>query len=463
MKKLVSLALAAVMMMSVAGCASGNSSATTAAAETTTAAGMTAAATDAATTTEGTASASDATTAGSDSESADSTDFTSGDYSGVTLNFWSMWNSNEPQGQVVAEVAKEFEEKTGATINIEYKGRDLSQVIQTALEAQDEVDLFESSYQNIGKNFKDYVYDLTDMAAAADYDSRSYKAFNDQVIEWAGFLACITEQPQVGGVFYNKDIFEASGITETPETWTEFLEACQKMVDNGYQPLALDSAYLDLAFGSHLERVIGQDAIIDLAENGGWSANAGVVSAADQIIDFVNKGYLADGAPDEYPSSQNKIGLTGKVAMVICADYVVSEVNNNTGTEINWGLFNYPSVEGGVNSMNAYAGANSLAITKYSENSQAAFDFIMSLTSGTNDQKMADAATQIPADPSNTEPSIKAGSIATLEATTTPLIWGMGIDYNADKQTGIVDVIAQLYEGKFTSGEDFAKALDALY
>ena len=30
--------------------------------------------------------------------------------------------------------------------------------------------------------------------------------------------------------------------------------------------------------------------------------------------------------------------------MIVCANYVTAEVNNATGSQINWGLFNYPSV-----------------------------------------------------------------------------------------------------------------------
>ena len=126
--------------------------------------------------------------------------------------------------------------------------------------------------------------------------------------------------------------------------------------------------------------------------NGGWAENEGVIQAAQQQIDFINAGYLADGAPDEYPASQNKIGLTGEVAMVVCANYVASEVNNNTGTEINWGMFNYPEVEGGADPSNAYAGSNAIGITSYTENAQAAFDFAMFLVTGEYDQKMADTA-----------------------------------------------------------------------
>lgn len=385
------------------------------------------------------------------------------DYSDVTLTMWSMWNSNEPQGQVIQEAADAFKEKTGATVKIEWKGRDINTIIQAALESGEKIDIFEDDYSRIAKTYVKNCYDLTDMAKAANYDATSYACFNDQAIEWAGFLPCVTEQPQVGGVFYNRDIFDDCGITSVPTTWDEFTTACQAMVDKGYQPLALDSAYASFIFGYHLDRWIGEDAISDLAVNGGWGKNEGVEKAAQQVIDFVKAGYLADGAPDEYPSSQNKIGLTGKVAMVVCANYVAPEVNNNSGTEINWGMFNYPSVEGGVDPSNAYAGANSLAITKYSENPQAAFDFLMFLTSGEFDQKMADAASQIPADPANTAPPIMSGTVETLKATTAPLAWNCGLNDNTELKTSITDIIVNLYSGKYATGKDFVAALDKLY
>lgn len=384
------------------------------------------------------------------------------DYSGVTLNFWSMWNSAEPQGKVIQAAADAFHEQTGATVNIEWKGRDINTLIATALEQGEDIDIFEDDYSRISKIYKDYCYDLTDMAAAANYSAQSFSCFNDVATNWAGFLCCITEQPQVGGIFYNQDIFTACNL-EIPTTWDEFLAACQVMVDNGYQPLALDSAYADFTFGYHLDRRIGQEATSQLAVNGGWSQNQGVISAAQDIIDFVNAGYLADGAPDEYPSSQNKIGLTGKVAMVVCANYVCAEVNNNSGTEVNWGMFNYPVIADGSGSSNAYAGANSLAISSYSKNPQAAFDFLMLLTSGEFDQQMANNASQIPADPTNVAPPIMAGTIEALNATSNPLSWNMGLNDNSDLRANFKNLIIQLYEGKFAAGEEFAAAMDALH
>lgn len=76
---------------------------------------------------------------------------------------------------------------------------------------------------------------------------------------------------------------------------------------------------------------------------------------------------------------------------------------------------------------------------------------------------MADTASQIPADPSNTEPDTLSGSIETLKETTAPLDWNMGMNDNSDLKANFKDTIIKLYEGKFATGQEFAEAMDALY
>lgn len=386
-------------------------------------------------------------------------------YDGVELTYWSMWQNTEPQGKVLQEAVDAWSEETGASVNIEWKGRDIKNILGAALEAEEEFDLYEDDYSRISKNWIEWTADLTDLAEAAGYADNSYAVFNDQATEWAGYLPCVTEQPQVGGVYYNQDLFDEAGV-EAPTTWDEFLDVCKALKDKGIQPMALDSAYASFFFGYHLSRYIGEDATADLAVNGGWSDNAGVAAAADSMIEFIKAGYLADGAPDDFPNSQNKMGLSEDVAMVVCANYVTSEVNNNTGKELNWNLFNYPSVDGaaeGVDQTAAYAGANSIAITKYSENQEAAFDLATYITSGDFDQKMADTAGQIPADPANTAPASQNGTVEVLKATTSPLAWNMGLNENGDLRTSIDEIIIKLFEGSYASGADFAAALDGLY
>ena len=391
---------------------------------------------------------------------------------GKTITMWSMWSSGEPQANVIEEAAAAYEAETGVKVNIEFKGRDVNKVLTASLEAKEAIDIIEDDYQRIANTYPN-ILDLTDMAKAVNYDSWSYACLNNQVIEWTterddegnvtkeGYLNSIVEQPQVGGVFYDKDAFEAAGVAAEPKTWAEFLDACQKIKDSGVGPVAQDSAYANFAFYHQLVRYLGEDKITELATNGGWSGTA-AEQAAQDIIDLRNEGFLADGAPDEFPSSQNKIGF-GQAAMIVCANYVTAEVNQNTGTEVNWGLFNYPAVDGGVENSAAYAGANSLAVTEYSENPQEAFDFIIFLTTGEWDQKMADAAAQIPADSRNTAPSNLTGTIETLKAADKPMTWCAGLNANADLKDTIKSMCTELFEGKYATGADFCKALDALY
>ena len=386
-------------------------------------------------------------------------------YDGVEITMWSMWNAAEPQGQAIIDAAAQFEEETGCHVNIEFRGRDIKTIINTSLQGGEDIDIFEEAYDRIYLQYAPYCYDMTEMAEAAGYADFSYPLFNKMTTDaTGGKLVSVAEQPNVGGIFYDKAKFEAAGITETPETWDEFLAVCQQLVDAGFQPLALDSTYADFTFGYHLNRYVDEDSTRALSLNGGWSQNPGVIAAAEDIIDFVNRGYLAEGAPDEYPAGQNKIGFEN-VAMVVCADYVTSEVNNNTGAGIEWGVFNYPTVpveDGGNGATGSYAGANSLAITSYTENPQAAFDFVMMLVSGDVDQKRADSVPQIPADPRNNCTSLD-GAVETLMSADSVLSWTMGLNANTDLTAMIKEVVIQLYEGRFATGEAFAAALDALY
>lgn len=135
----------------------------------------------------------------------------------MNLTMWSMWNSDEPQGKVIQEAVAAFEEQTGAKISVEWKGRSVNEILSASLESGEKFDIFEDDYQRIANIYKDFTYDLTDMAAAVNYDSFSYACFNDTVKEWAGFLNSIAEQPQVGGIFYDKDAFSKAGVTAEPK------------------------------------------------------------------------------------------------------------------------------------------------------------------------------------------------------------------------------------------------------
>lgn len=432
MKKIIALLLALVMVIGLVACG-GNTAEETEAPEAGT-------------------NETNAPAAGND-EPADSLK-----YEGVELTYWAMWNEAEPQGQVISAAAAAFEAETGAKVNVEWKGRDLNTVISAALEAGEKIDIFDDGYERVTTAYAPYTYDLTEMAEAVGYADFSYACLNNFVVNTAGYLNCIVEQPQIGGIFYNKDAFAEAGIETVPTTWAEFLDVCAKLKEAGIAPLALDGAYANFNYYFHLTRHLGEERIAELGQNGGWAEDEAAVAAAQEIIDFVNAGYLAEGAPDAYPASQTKVGL-GTAAMVVCANYVTAEVDAAVGEAVNWGFFNYPAVENNVD-ISAYAGANALAVTSYSENPQAAFDFIMYLTTGTYGQKLVDEAAHIPADTRLTESTL-VGSVEALQNTTAPMSWCASL--NTLESWGTIKTsMVELFEGKYATGLEYCEYLDTL-
>lgn len=381
--------------------------------------------------------------------------------SGDSLVYWSMWDAGSPQATAIQEAIDAYTEETGVEVNVEWKGRDISKIIQASLEAGEKIDLFDDDYQRVCTQNAADCMDLESMAKAADYESHSVEALPTAVRGWAGSLKAIAYQPYTSGVFYNKAIFEEAGIKKQPETWDEFLEACEKIKAAGYNPLALDDAYVLYNYGFQIARYIGQDEVKKLCTEGGWAESDGALKAAQDMQALVEKGYIEPNAPGAFPASENTIGYE-ETAMIVNASWIPAEIKNQTQCEIEWGMFNYPSVEGGVDpSSIANVGAQAFAIPAYSENGQAAFDLIMKITTGEYDQKIALATEGIPADPTNEEwPELIAGVKDGFNALTNVYDWNMGLQEDADFMPIIQENMLKVFEGKLDA-QGFIDAVDA--
>lgn len=383
---------------------------------------------------------------------------------GTEITYWSMWTEAEPQGIAIKEAAEAFEKETGVHVNIEWKGRDINTTVKAALDAGEKIDVFDDDMKRMSQSYIDNMLSLEEMAAAADYENHAIKALPEAVRGWAGELVCIPYQPYTSGVFYTQSSFDAAGITEEPTTWEEFLEVCQKLKDAGYTPLAQDSAYTTYTYGFILARMIGQDAVMDLTNNGGWGESAEAKQAAQYIVDLREKGYLSDTCPDEFPNGENELGF-GTAAMVVNASWVPNEITNNTHCDETWGMFNFPSMtENDADPITvANIGGQALGINKDSEHPQEAFDFIMFLTTGEYDAKISESCNAIPADPNNTEwPEMLAGVQDDFVELTGTYEWNMGLNVNVDVKEGMGANIQKLFEGT-VDAQGFVDAMDALY
>ena len=87
-----------------------------------------------------------------------------------SIVYWSMWEEDEPQADVIREAAEAYEEATGISVEIQWKGRGIRSLIEPALDAGEQIDLFDDDYQRMAQEHRDYLAELKGMADTVDYE-----------------------------------------------------------------------------------------------------------------------------------------------------------------------------------------------------------------------------------------------------------------------------------------------------
>ena len=102
-----------------------------------------------------------------------------------------------------------YEEATGISVEIQWKGRGIRSLIEPALDAGEQIDLFDDDYQRMAQEHRDYLAELKGMADTVDYEKHIMPVLLEQVKNWGnGELLAMPYQPYITGVWYNKDLWE---------------------------------------------------------------------------------------------------------------------------------------------------------------------------------------------------------------------------------------------------------------
>lgn len=319
-------------------------------------------------------------------------------YANTELVLQSMWLREDPMSRVLLEAAALFQRQTGAAVTIRWYDEAVT------LENAEGIDIFQVSAADFAEVPAEFALDLTEMAAAADYDGKSHEALRQMIVTQFGYQGAVAQIPYLGGIYYNADIFAQCGIETLPRNWEGFLELCHALRQRGWQPLTLDQEDALAAMELHLRRSVGIDEVRRMMTKGNrWDTNMPAINAMDQVKLFVKDGNMATGTPAESPVGQNKMAVSNSAMMVgTNADCV--EVEEENLMDLNWGVFPYP----GDLSSGTWMTADMLVIHRNSKQAQAAFDFLMLLVTGEFDQLRTDLSCGIPADPRNESPILGA-------------------------------------------------------
>lgn len=232
------------------------------------------------------------------------------------------WYSEEYMG----EFMDAFKEETGIEVDLQYVPPVQQYVDKfSVLVASGQMtDMFFTAAENkqevVDRNLAEDISDMKIFSKINPNASATYGA-EDAIFAYS-------PDAWVGGVFYNKDLFEQAGVSE-PKTWDEFVSVCKTFRDMGIEPYVDDSENVhnipaDLFFSS----VISQDPDADR------KINAGEKTFEELYTDAYTTWYKDLVEPGLY--SQISLGLngdqtiemfaTGQAAMIHGGPWTISTI-----------------------------------------------------------------------------------------------------------------------------------------
>lgn len=322
-KKLLSLVLASVMLVSTvtAGCGKAESG-------------------------QGTAADSQTETAKKDSQKSDS---------GKTeLTFWTL-NTKQNAVDPIVEVFNSENEDIHVTVSY-YDTDGIKDACKVAASSKTLPNMWFNWGGSLGGFYAEngLTYDLTDYAKANDWENK-FSSGALELCNLGGQLAGYPTSYNVLDVYYRKDIFEQYGI-KVPSTFEEFEAACATLKENGITPIS--TAGLN---GWHVMRfvelLIEHYAGSELHDKmntfeSGYNCDE-VVQALTKYQEFCEKGYFPTGFVTADPNDTNMAVFSGTAAMDIQGQWYDGMILQEEQDMNLFGTFAFPS--GGTNRMSAFA------------------------------------------------------------------------------------------------------------
>jgi len=321
-----------------------------------------------------------------------------------TIDWWHI-QTTEPLKPLWAALAKEYETAhSNVKINITDQENDaFKKKLTTVTQAGNPPSLFQSWGGGVLKQQVDagLVKDLTEETSSWIGELTPI-ALEQYTVD--GRIYAIPWDMGMVGFWYNKELFERAGITSTPATWGELLDAVRKLKRAGITPIALGGKdkWPGHFYWSYLAiRIAGVDALKQAAADKNFD-NPDFVAAGQRLKELVDlepfqTGFL--GAGYEETDSQASTMGNGQAAMELMGQWAPSVQAawsaSKKGIGDKLGFFPFPAVEGGKGAVtDAFGGGNGFAVGK--DAPPATVDFLRTIVSAANQRRAAETGAILP-------------------------------------------------------------------
>ncbi|WP_027479137.1 ABC transporter substrate-binding protein [Gryllotalpicola ginsengisoli] len=394
----------------------------------------------------------------------------------VTLEYWAsnQGTSLANDKKVLTPVLNKFTKQTGIKVNLTVIGwNDLQNKINTAISSNQGPDVV-----NIGNTWgpafqaSGAFVDLSEHAdAIGGLDKFATTALN------AGSQKGKTDHPAsvplyglAYGLYYNKALFKAAGITTPPTTWEEFVADAKKLTDpsKGQYGVAIAGA-------SYTENV--HFAFLTAAQNGAefydgdkptFTSDA-IVSGVQRYLDLIGKDKVVN--PDDAQLDNGSDPLQelaqGKAAMVLSQNNADATLLSQGMKEGDYGVTNlpWPADTPAEDQISTFPAGINIAIFSYTQHLDQALKFVKYMTSEDTQATLDKPYKTLPvlkdASPSFTDDADEAKVFTTAyneQSKVLPQVATEG-DFESAVGKAVTNLIADIAQGKNVSASDIKKAL----
>lgn len=319
----------------------------------------------------------------------------------ITLVYWGLWEPESAMEDIISEYRQSH-----PNVTIEYTRRPFSGGVykEQLLERLASTDPQTSpDIMRIHNTWlPQFVSELAPLPGSIMTEAEYTQAFYDTALrdlKSDGGIYAIPLEIDTLGLYYNKELFENEGLTIAPADWDSFVEYAQKLTKKdenekitqagaaiGSSENVLHSAeILSLLMLQSNVTMVNEDkteATFDMSNN---EQGATVV---DYYTDFINR----HGVWDESLPNSLDMFISGKLGMMLAPSWRVFDILNANPT-FEFDTAKAPQIFLGneVNLSTYWAEA----VSKDSENTQAAWEFVKYLSEAEQLKKLYDAQSEL--------------------------------------------------------------------
>lgn len=297
-----------------------------------------------------------------------------GSVTGETLTIWG--DRDELNRSYLQRGFQRYEELTGNTLElVPLTKQEIDQKVPEVFNTEDaerpDLLLSYGGANIVNLNPDESFYDFTD---AIWIDDLSDTSLNQMIVN-GKVMGLPCGEASTSGILYNKSVFQKYGIT-VPTTQAEFMDACQKLLDQGITPLYLPYAEITmLLYQFPMDSFLQDTATLDALNNGtlSYAQIPEMRSIVQWYKTMADRGFFGESYEQNNWDGMDPALKDGQYAMMLGWDTWL--YTNYTGDPSNIGLM--PAFVG-TPEEGCFEGPNTcmLLVNKRGEKVDAALDFI---------------------------------------------------------------------------------------